>query len=66
MLNRASERVNGEATWRTVAGGECADSLVTGEGEKGLTGGPACQRGRTRGGRAGVAGGWGRADSGVA
>jgi hypothetical protein len=50
MLNRASERVNGEATWRTVAGGECADSLVTGEGEKGLTGGPACQRGRTRGG----------------
>jgi hypothetical protein len=36
--NRAGERVNGEATGRTVAGGERADSLVTGEGEKGLTG----------------------------
>jgi hypothetical protein len=39
MPNRAGERVNGEATGRTVAGGECVDSLVTGEGEKGLTGG---------------------------
>jgi hypothetical protein len=37
--NRAGERVNGEEMGRTVAGGERADSLVTGEGEKGLTGG---------------------------
>jgi hypothetical protein len=37
--NRAGERVNGEAIGRTVAGGERADSLVTGEGEKGLIGG---------------------------
>jgi hypothetical protein len=46
--NRAGERVNGEATGQTVAGGERADSLVTSEGEKGLTGGP-CERERTRG-----------------
>jgi hypothetical protein len=39
MPNRAGERVNGEATGRTVAGGERADRLVTGEGKKGLTGG---------------------------
>jgi hypothetical protein len=39
MPNRAGERVNGEATGQTVASGECTDSLVTGEGEKGLTGG---------------------------
>jgi hypothetical protein len=37
--NRAGERVNGEEMGRTVAGGECAGSLVTGEGEKGLIGG---------------------------
>jgi hypothetical protein len=30
--NRAGERDNGEATRRAVAGGECADSLITGEG----------------------------------
>jgi hypothetical protein len=33
--NRAGERVNGEEMGRTVAGGERAGSLVTGEGEKG-------------------------------
>jgi hypothetical protein len=65
--NRAGERVNGEATGRTVAGRERADSLVTSEGEKGLTGGARLlERANARGGRAGVAGGWGRADSGVA
>jgi hypothetical protein len=37
--NRASERVNGEGMGRTVAVGERAGGLVTGEGEKGLTGG---------------------------
>jgi hypothetical protein len=36
--NRAGERVKGEEMGRTVAGGERAGSLVTGEGEKGLTG----------------------------
>jgi hypothetical protein len=30
--NRAGERDNGEATGRAVAGGERADSLITGEG----------------------------------
>jgi hypothetical protein len=35
---RAGERVTGEATGRMVASGERADSLVMGEGEKGLTG----------------------------
>jgi hypothetical protein len=55
MPNRAGERVNGEATGQTVASGECTDSLVTGEGEKGLTGGArlperaiARERGRAR------------------
>jgi hypothetical protein len=54
MPNRAGERVNGEATGRTVADGECADSRVTGEGEKGLTG-EACLsgRGRSRGSEGG-------------
>jgi hypothetical protein len=53
-LNRAGERVNGEATGRTVAGGERADSLVTGEGEKGLTGGARLpERGRSRGSESG-------------
>jgi hypothetical protein len=37
--NRASECVNGEEMGRTVAGGERTSGLVTGEGEKGLTGG---------------------------
>jgi hypothetical protein len=37
--NRAGEHVNGEEMGRTVAGGERAGSPVTGEGEKGLTGG---------------------------
>jgi hypothetical protein len=47
--NRAGERVNGEATGWAVAGGERADSLVTGEGEKGLTGGARLpERGRSR------------------
>jgi hypothetical protein len=36
--NRAGERVNGEATGRMVVGSERADSMVMGEGEKGLTG----------------------------
>jgi hypothetical protein len=46
--NRAGERVNGEATGRTVGGGERADSLVTDEGEKGLTGGARLpERGRS-------------------
>jgi hypothetical protein len=31
--NHAGKRVNGEATGRAVAGGECADSLITGAGE---------------------------------
>jgi hypothetical protein len=39
MPNRAGERVNGEAMGQTMAGGERVDSLVTGEGQKGLTGG---------------------------
>jgi hypothetical protein len=65
--NRAGERVNGEATGRTVAGGECADNLVTSEGAKGLTGGARLpERANARGERAGVAGGWGRADNDVA
>jgi hypothetical protein len=52
--NRAGERVNGEATRRTVAGGECVDSLVTGEGEKGLTGEARLrERGRSRGSEGG-------------
>jgi hypothetical protein len=38
MPNRAGERVNGEATGRTVASGDRADSLVTGA-RKGLTSG---------------------------
>jgi hypothetical protein len=52
--NRAGERVNGEEMGRTVAGGERAGSLVTGEGEKGLTGG-AClpERGGREGGECG-------------
>jgi hypothetical protein len=59
--NRAGERVNGEATGRTVAGAERADSLVTGEGEKGLTGGAHLpERGRSRGSEGGAADGWGR------
>jgi hypothetical protein len=33
--NRAGERVNGKATGRAVAGGERANSLITGEGERG-------------------------------
>jgi hypothetical protein len=37
--NRAGERVNGKEMGRMVAGGKRAGSLVTGEGEKGLTGG---------------------------
>jgi hypothetical protein len=54
--NRAGERVNGEATGRAVAGGEHADSLVTGEGEKGLAGGVRLlERGWSRGSE----GGWG-------
>jgi hypothetical protein len=54
MPNRAGERVNGEATGQTVAGGECADSHVTGEGEKGLTGGARLSgRGRSRGSEGG-------------
>jgi hypothetical protein len=65
--NRAGERVNGEAMGRTLAGGEHTDSLVTGEGEKGLTGGARLlERANARRRRAGVAGGWGRADSSVA
>jgi hypothetical protein len=52
--NRASERVNGKATGWTVAGGERVDSLVTGEGEKGLTGGARLpERGRSRGSEGG-------------
>ena len=66
--NHAGKRVNGEATGQTVAGGERADSLVTGEGKKGLIGGARLlERANARGGggRAGVAGWWGRADSGM-
>jgi hypothetical protein len=33
--NRAGERVNGEATGQAMAGDERADSLITGEGERG-------------------------------
>jgi hypothetical protein len=52
--NRAGEHVNGEATGRAVAGGERADSLVMGEGEKGLTGGVRLpERGRSRGSEGG-------------
>jgi hypothetical protein len=59
--NRAGERVNGEATGRTVAGGECVDSLVMGEGEKGLTGrARLLKRGRSRWSEGGHADGWGR------
>jgi hypothetical protein len=54
MPNRARERVNGEATGWTVASGECTDSLATGEGEKGLTGGARLpERGRSRGSEGG-------------
>jgi hypothetical protein len=63
--NRAGERVIGEATGRAVAGGERADSLVTGEGEKGLTGGARLlERGRSRGSEGGRADRWGRPVSG--
>jgi hypothetical protein len=52
--NRAGKRVNGEAMGQTVGGGERADSLVTGEGEKGLTGGARLlERGRSRGSEGG-------------
>jgi hypothetical protein len=48
-----------------VAGGERVDSLVTGEGEKGLTGGARLlERGQLRGSDGGRADGWGQADSG--
>jgi hypothetical protein len=49
--NRAGERVNGEAMGRVVAGGERADSLITGEEEKGLTSGACLLEG---GGREGA------------
>jgi hypothetical protein len=52
--NRAGERVNGEATGRAVADSKRADSLVTGEGEKGLTGrARLLERGRSRGSEGG-------------
>jgi hypothetical protein len=55
--NRAGEHVNGEATGRTVAGRERADSLVTGEGEKGLTGRARLpERANARGGGKGRSG----------
>jgi hypothetical protein len=54
MPNRSGERVNGEATGRTVASGKCVDSRVTGDGEKGRIG-RACLsgRGRSRGSEGG-------------
>jgi hypothetical protein len=63
--NQAGERINGEATGRTVVGGERADSLVTGEGEKGLTGGARLpERGQSRGSEGGRSDGWSRPISG--
>jgi hypothetical protein len=50
-LNRAGERVNGEVTGRTVAGGERVDSLVTGADRRGLLArerAVARERGRAR------------------
>jgi hypothetical protein len=43
-----------EATGRKVVGGERADSLVTGEGEKGLIGGPPVRERVIERGRAGA------------
>jgi hypothetical protein len=52
--NRAGEHINGEEMGRTVAGGDRAGSLVTGEGEKGLTGGAhLLERGGREGGERG-------------
>jgi hypothetical protein len=43
--NRAGERVNGQATGRVVADGECADSLITGAVEEAdKQGSPARER----------------------
>jgi hypothetical protein len=52
--NRASERIKGEEMGLTVAGSERAGSLVTGEGETGLTGGARqLERGSREGGERG-------------
>jgi hypothetical protein len=48
--NLAGERVNGEAMRRAVAGGDCADSLITGAGEGADKRGQV-DRGRTGAGR---------------
>jgi hypothetical protein len=65
--NRAGERVNGEATGRATAGGERADSLITGEGEGAdKRGPPAKERAITRErGRAWLTGGAGLTVSAV-
>jgi hypothetical protein len=61
--NRAVERVNGEATGQTVAGGDRADSLITGAGEGADKRGQVDREIRC-GERAGAADGWGWAGSG--
>jgi hypothetical protein len=51
--NRVGERINGEEMGRTVAGGERAGGLVTGEGRE-LTGGARLpERGGREGGERG-------------